>query len=113
MCKDTYVPQKFLFRMFITYLIYRYYYKDKKGCEEKNEILNLLLGKLCCFVVKLIKLKVICQWKDNCKLHYLKHLHYFTLPNCSIIFFKTYSTTIEHELQTVQCIHIYNFKLQM
>jgi len=35
-------------------------------------VLNLLLGKLCCFVVKLNKLKVRCQWKDNCKLRYFK-----------------------------------------
>jgi len=33
-------------------------------------VLNLLLGKLCCFVFKLNKLKVRCQWKDNCKLRY-------------------------------------------
>ena len=38
-------------------------------------VLNLLLGKLCCFVVKLIKLKVRCRWKENCKLRYFKYVH--------------------------------------
>ena len=31
-------------------------------------VLNLILGQLCCSVVKLNKLKVRCQWKENCKL---------------------------------------------
>jgi len=69
-------------------------------------VLNLLLGKLCCSVVKLNKLKVRCQWKDNSKLRYFNYLHYFTLPNCSVKFFQTYSTTIEHEIQRVHSIHI-------
>jgi len=38
-------------------------------------VLNLLLGKLSCPVVKLYKLKVSCQRKDNCKLRYFKCLH--------------------------------------
>jgi len=38
-------------------------------------VLNLLLGKLCCSVVKLNKLKVRCQWKVNCSLRYFKYLH--------------------------------------
>ena len=55
-------------------------------------VLNLILGKLCCSVVKLKQLKSRCQWKDNGKLRYFKYLHYFTLPNCSVNLFKTYST---------------------
>ena len=51
------------------------------------------------YVVKLIKLNEKCQWKDNCELRYVKYLHYFTLLNYSVDFFKTYSTTIEHEIQ--------------
>jgi len=35
-------------------------------------VLNLLLGKLCRFV---IKLKVRCRWKENCKLRYFKYVH--------------------------------------
>ena len=103
MCKDTHVSHKFLFRMFITYLIYTIVtnIKVKRVAEKLHlqnasnvliAVLNLLLGKLCCFVVKPNKLKVRCQGKYNCKLRYFKNLHYFT--------------TIEHELQKVQCIHI-------
>ena len=70
----------------------RYYYKGKKGLQSKKihlkkastvliGILNLLLGKLCCYIVKRNKLKVRWQMNDNCKLLYSKYLHYFTLPN--------------------------------
>ena len=54
---------------------------EKKELHLKNAftvliaVLNLLFGKLCCFVVKLIKLKVRCRWKENCKLRYFKYLH--------------------------------------
>jgi len=38
MCKDTYVPHEFLFRMFITYLMYTIVtiIKVNKGCREKD-----------------------------------------------------------------------------
>ena len=52
-------------------------------------VTNLLLGSLCCSVVKLIKLKVGYQWTYTCKLHYFKYLHYFTLPMCIVNLFKT------------------------
>ena len=53
-----------------------------------------------------------CQWKDNCKLRFFEYLHYFTLPNYSVVVLKTYCTTIEHEVQKVQCKHNY-IKLQV
>ena len=66
----TYVPHTFLFRMFITYVIYTIVtsIKVKSVAEKKMHlknastvliaVLNLLLGMLCCFVVKRNKLKV-------------------------------------------------------
>ena len=61
MCKDTYVPHKFLFQMFITYLMYTIVtiIKVKMDAEKKMHlknastvaVLNSLQGKLCCFVV--------------------------------------------------------------
>jgi len=38
MCKDTYEPPKFLFQMFITYLMYTIVIsiKVKQGCREKT-----------------------------------------------------------------------------
>jgi len=72
MCKDTYVPHKFIFEMFITYLMYTLVTITKvnsvaekinafKNASVLIVVLNLLLGKLCCSVVKLSKLKVRCQ----------------------------------------------------
>ena len=49
-------------------------------------VTNLLLGSLCCSV---IKLKVGYQWTDTCKLRYFKYLQYFTLPMCIVNLFKS------------------------
>jgi len=40
MCKDTYELPKFLFQIFITYVMYTIVtiIKGKKGCREKNEL---------------------------------------------------------------------------
>ena len=59
MCKDTYVPPKFLFQMFITYLMYTLvtFIQVKRVAEKKRiafkdcfnflvTVLNLVLGKL-------------------------------------------------------------------
>jgi len=109
--------------MFITYLMYTIVtnIKDKKGCRKKMHlknasnvsitVLNLLLVKLCCFVVKLNKLKVKCQLKDNCKLLYFNYLHYFTLHNCSVIFFL--NLFHNNELQKFNAYIYKTSKLQM
>jgi len=34
-------------------------------------------------------------------------MHYFTLPNCSVNFFNTYSTTIEHDINKKNNAYIY------
>jgi len=44
--------------------------------------------------------------KKDCRLLYF---NYLTLPNCMV----TFSSTMQHEIQNVECIDIYKFKLQM
>ena len=78
MCKDRCVSHTFLFQMFITYTMHTIVTTIKvKKVAEKNirlknastvliAVWNLLLGKFCCSVVKLNKLKVKWQCTDNC-----------------------------------------------
>ena len=78
MCKDTYVPHKFLLQIVITYLMYMFdtFIKVKRGCRGKsvtlkkitcfNFSLNLPYGNLCWSVVKLIKLKLKMEWTNKC-----------------------------------------------